>query len=513
MATPVAQYIRMSTDNQALSLELQRDEIARYAEAHAMQVVRTYADPGKSGLRLGGRDAMRRLLQDVLDLDCPFDVVLVLDVSRWGRFQDVDESAYYEYHCRSNGVRVIYVAEPFMPEPSPYDAIVKQLKRVSAAEYSKELARKCQSGQAKAVSMGFACGLPPCIGFAREAVSMDGSTTKLSAGQRKPAANDRVRWVHSSDREIALVRRIFAEYVEGMAATEIARRLNAEGERTNRGREFTVGALKGLLRSEIVRGVFRWGAHRGHSGASIVPRISPPPMNDFMISAIVEARVFEAAQARLQKAASMRSAGYARHWMLALLRDALQVNPALRSDQFKAAGLPSPSAYRAHFGSVLTAFTEAGRPGRWTDDWTLRMREAHRVGKRFARDVFNLMVEAGIPCSLDHRRHLISSRGLLLKVRTARALPTIKGERWVAAHAFRDRAPNLWLLVMRMNSDRSTGRDFFLMPPAAHATFSGKLSAQNLETLMVYQIGNAGSLSDALRVVFTLPTLLEACVS
>jgi hypothetical protein len=29
-----------------------------------------------------------------------FDVILVYDVSRWGRFQDADESAYYEYLCK-----------------------------------------------------------------------------------------------------------------------------------------------------------------------------------------------------------------------------------------------------------------------------------------------------------------------------------------------------------------------------------------------------------------------------
>jgi hypothetical protein len=33
-------------------------------------------------------------------------VILVLDVSRWGRFQDIDESAYYEFLCRRAGMQV-----------------------------------------------------------------------------------------------------------------------------------------------------------------------------------------------------------------------------------------------------------------------------------------------------------------------------------------------------------------------------------------------------------------------
>lgn len=32
--------------------------------------------------------------------------LLVYDVSRWGRFQDVDESAYYEYVLKRAGIRV-----------------------------------------------------------------------------------------------------------------------------------------------------------------------------------------------------------------------------------------------------------------------------------------------------------------------------------------------------------------------------------------------------------------------
>jgi hypothetical protein len=35
------------------------------------------------------------------------------EVSRWGRFQDVDESAYYEFICKQNDIAVAYCAEQF----------------------------------------------------------------------------------------------------------------------------------------------------------------------------------------------------------------------------------------------------------------------------------------------------------------------------------------------------------------------------------------------------------------
>src|SRR6516165_2288427 len=96
-----AQYVRMSTEHQKYSTENQAEVIARYAEQHGLEIVRTYADEGKSGLNLEGRAALRQLITDVTSGEADFKVVLVYDVSRWGRFQDADQSAYYEYVCRS----------------------------------------------------------------------------------------------------------------------------------------------------------------------------------------------------------------------------------------------------------------------------------------------------------------------------------------------------------------------------------------------------------------------------
>src|SRR5262245_12293771 len=61
-----AQYIRMSTDHQQYSTANQSDAIARYAREHGLEVVRTYADEGKSGLSMQGREGLSALLDDVL---------------------------------------------------------------------------------------------------------------------------------------------------------------------------------------------------------------------------------------------------------------------------------------------------------------------------------------------------------------------------------------------------------------------------------------------------------------
>ena len=51
-----AEYVRMSTEHQKYSTENQSDAILAYAASQGMEIVQTYADAGKSGLRIEGRE-------------------------------------------------------------------------------------------------------------------------------------------------------------------------------------------------------------------------------------------------------------------------------------------------------------------------------------------------------------------------------------------------------------------------------------------------------------------------
>src|ERR1700761_3316585 len=95
-----AMYVRMSTEHQRYSTENQADAIRKYADRSNLSIVKTFVDYGKSGLRLSSRLALLELLREVQSGKAEFEVILVYDVSRWGRFQDADESAYYEYVCK-----------------------------------------------------------------------------------------------------------------------------------------------------------------------------------------------------------------------------------------------------------------------------------------------------------------------------------------------------------------------------------------------------------------------------
>lgn len=136
------------------------DAICRYAESRNMQLVRTYSDGARSGLNIEGRNGLRDLIHDVESGRADYTEVLVYDVSRWGRFQDVDESAYYEYICKRRDVHVHYCAEQFENDGSLSSTLLKTIKRTMAGEYSRELSVKVFAGQCRLIERGFRQGGP-----------------------------------------------------------------------------------------------------------------------------------------------------------------------------------------------------------------------------------------------------------------------------------------------------------------------------------------------------------------
>ena len=188
-----AQYVRMSTDHQKYSTENQADAIRQYAKARGIEIVKTYTDAGKSGLKIEGRDALKRLIDDVQAGAADYTMVLVYDVSRWGRFQDADESAYYEYICKRAGIVVEYCAEQFENDGSPVATIVKGVKRAMAGEYSRELSAKVFAGQGRLIEKGFRQGGPAGFGLRRTLIDENGASKgDLRRGEHKSIQTDRV---------------------------------------------------------------------------------------------------------------------------------------------------------------------------------------------------------------------------------------------------------------------------------------------------------------------------------
>jgi len=209
VSVPSAQYLRRSTEHQRYSLDNQQAAIARHADQHGFSVVQTYTD-ARSGVVLGRRSGLRQLLQDVVSGQAAYKAILVYDVSRWGRFQDNDEAAHYEFVCRSAGFPVHYCAESFANDGSTASSFMKALKRSMAAEYSRELGVKVLAGQRRLAELGFKQGGMPGYGLRRMLVSANGEVKHgLSFGERKSIATDRVILVPGPPNEVQVVRDIY----------------------------------------------------------------------------------------------------------------------------------------------------------------------------------------------------------------------------------------------------------------------------------------------------------------
>src|SRR5258706_14110576 len=237
-AIRAAEYVRMSTEHQQYSTDNQRKVIAQYAERRGMTIVRTFTDAGKSGLRIDGRDALKQLIQDVEAGRAAFSAIVVYDVSRWGRFQDADESAYYEYICRRANIAVHYCAEQFENDGSPISTIVKGVKRAMAGEYSRELSAKVFIGQCRLIELGFRQGGSPGFGLRRMLRDVNGQQKGvLDRGEQKSIQTDRIILIPGPKEEVEIVRWMYRVFVEErIVESKLARILNERGIATDLGR-------------------------------------------------------------------------------------------------------------------------------------------------------------------------------------------------------------------------------------------------------------------------------------
>jgi hypothetical protein len=173
-----------------------------------------------------------------------------------GRFQDVDESAHYEFICKENGIKASYCAEQFDKDGSLLSSLVKNIKRVMAAEFSRELSVKVHTGQCRVASVGFRVEAPLTFGLRRELVDENRqSKGLLEKGQRKALQTDRVRLALGSPEEAAVIRWIFHQFVvERQSYVVIARKLNQAKVPNQHERPWTDGMISNILRNENYTG-------------------------------------------------------------------------------------------------------------------------------------------------------------------------------------------------------------------------------------------------------------------
>ena len=379
------EYVRMSTEHQQYSTENQADKIREYAARRGIEIVRTYTDAGKSGLSIDGRASLQQLIKDVESGTADFTIILVYDVSRWGRFQDADESAYYEYRCRRAGIQVAYCAEQFENDGSPVSTIVKGVKRAMAGEYSRELSAKVFAGQCRLIELGFRQGGPAGYGLRRVLIDQNGSIkTELTRGEHKSLQTDRVILMPGPDDEVRTVNLMYRWFIDdGLVESEIARRLNGRGVRTDLNRDWTRGTVHEVLTNEkyIGNNVY----NRNSFKLKKLHVKNTPDMwikKEGAFESIVPHDVFYTAQGIVRA----RAYRYTNEELIERLRTLFQSRGFLSGliiDETD--GMPSTAVYSHRFGGLIRAYKMVG----FTPDRDYRYLEINKFLRRFHPEIVN----------------------------------------------------------------------------------------------------------------------------
>ncbi|MDD4556824.1 MAG: recombinase family protein [Alphaproteobacteria bacterium] len=501
MPVKAAAYVRMSTEHQKYSPQNQMASISEYASKYGYEIIKTYADEGKSGLNIAGRAQLQQMIKDVENKTAEFKAILVLDITRWGRFQDADESAYYEYICKRAGIKVQYCAEQFENDGSPVSTIIKGVKRTMAAEYSRELSCKVFAGQSRLITMGYKQGGYAGYGLRRMLIDENGNhKSELSIGQHKSLQTDRVILVPGAEEEQKIVRWMYKVFIEeGMNESQIAENLNRRGIKTDLDREWTRGTVHQVLTNEkyIGNNVFNRISYKLK-----IKRVKNPEdmwvRADGVFEAIIDPGTFYIAKGII----TARSRKISDEEMLNKLKELhnkIGFLSAIVIDE--AENMPSSSAYGGRFGGLLRAYQLVG----YTPDRDYRYVEINKVlrelhGNSIQETIDNIINIGGEVTFNDDKSLLIINDMFSVSIVICRCTLT-------SANAYRWKVrfdtslnPDITIAV-RMCSNNDDILDYYLLPSIDFQTPKLKLEENNKDLLDSYRFDNLDYLFEMARCI------------
>ncbi len=475
-----AQYVRMSTEHQQYSTQNQSDKIQEYADRRNIQIVRTYADEGKSGLSIGGRASLQRLIHDVESDNTDFNMILVYDISRWGRFQDADESTYYEYICKRKGITVAYVAEQFENDGSPVSTIVKGVKRAMAGEYSRELSAKVFAGQCRLIEMGFRQGGPAGFGLRRMLIDQSGEAKgALKRGEHKSLQTDRVVLVPGPEREIKIVKQMYQWLIEeDLSLSQIAQRLNGMKIKTDLERDWTYSSVRQVLTNEKYIGN---NVYNRRSFKLKKKHVNNPPemwiRKEGAYEGIVSLDTFMQAQEIL----ASRSRRLSDEELLAHLKQLYERCGYLSGLIInQAEDMPNATTYAQRFGSLHRAYELVGFHNPRSNDFVEINKRLRQLHPEIIQRTTATIAELGGKVDRDPDTDLLRLNDeLAISLVIARCQTSDSGlQRWRIRFDTRAHTPDLTVAV-RLDGNNELELDYYLLPRLDLPTHEIRVSTKN----------------------------------
>lgn len=237
--TRAAIYTRFSTDLQnERSIEDQRALCEAFAAREGMTVVGAWEDRARSGGSLFGREGLMDLMEAAKTH--AFDVLIIEALDRLSR--DMEDLAGLHKRLTFLGIEIRAIHE------GAVNTVLVGLRGLVGQLYREDNAHKVRRGMAGRIRAGLAGG--------GRAYGYD-----IVPGEK----GRRV----INEAEAAIVRRIFAEFLDGRSPRQIAYSLNADKVTPPRGAKWNASTLNGnavrgngILRNEIYAGRLVWNKIR-----------------------------------------------------------------------------------------------------------------------------------------------------------------------------------------------------------------------------------------------------------
>lgn len=291
-------------DKQENSVSIQKDHHAMFATKYGGEIIGHLSDEGVSGIT-ADRPGFQSLMKDWVQNPSaePFEYILVYDVSRWGRFQNSNEAAYFEHLCEQHGKKVLYTCKAFPREDQEMtESIITPMERWMAAQYSRQLSGKVWYGCMRVSRDGYSAGGMACYGMARLLLDESKKPIRiLNRKEHKMISNQRVTFTPLNDATTQVVKDIFNLFIsEWLTVEEIVDILNEKGIPSANGGKWNNGKIIRILRNETYTGSRIYNKTSGKLKQKSVSN----PRDEWAIAidafpAIVDKDVFWKAQERL----------------------------------------------------------------------------------------------------------------------------------------------------------------------------------------------------------------------
>ena len=475
-----AMYIRMSTELQVESPENQERAIRTYAAEYGIEIIKTYADLGVSGIKTEKREQFQTLIDDVEQGRSAFNIVLYLDESRWGRFVDSREADYHRMRLERKNVLCQSCEKPLTLTSNIADRIMTLLRDESASDYCRQLSQKVWVGQCNLVTKGFRQGGVAGFGLRRMLLDETGRPKQeLAMGQRKSLLTERVILMPGPDEERQIVLWIYDQFIAGTGETEIAAQLNAKGVETHFGRQWSRATVYEVLTNEkyVGNNLFNRTSGKMKSKAKPNPE-SEWVRKELAFEPIVDVERFYTVQGIYRE----RNKKISDEELLQGLRDLYARQgrlSALIIDE--ADSLPPSSLFSTRFGGLLRAYQLIGYTPEHDYQYIAinqRLRTLH--AKIVADVVHSIKSLCGRQIHIDPKNCLIElNHNLLISVVISRCFTTPAGTRRWKIRFDSGLHPDITVAV-RMDTRNEAIHDYYILPALEFSHEQIKLSEDNV---------------------------------